>query len=260
MRTVRGSDTILSEDEIGLNGWVEVLDLFLAQDRFDSFDDYLFDLKLAKRGQIIIEALEALGVTREQIAIQLTTSASASDSELITRAGAAFTELPMRVWISYAQQYAQNVYSNFFGLKYLSGKSEDDIDVLIDLLASRGPVVVTGSLGFSFYASEPKKLDEKYGLRHVYGWPVGSVKGKASQFFHCVTLVGALKKETKGYVYFLDPQDVSDPSHPELERVFKISYATFINCLRSVQSNEGLSGKVPLARVWNIPSLKVLGS
>lgn len=208
--------------------FIDGLEGFLAQDTHETFMDYLMDLKLKKRGLIMVDALLSMNLKLEKMAEKIIEVCKEPDkSKMLSSRD--FRDLNSSIWVHHLQRYCENLYCNLFLLKLLpsDGVSMKDFDSFMRLLSIHGPVVLAGYIGRRIYVDAPKKLEEKIGLRDVYGWPVGSKKAEIyDAIFHMVTVIGACpKKEGEGgYVYFLDPQDPSDPKDPTTEKVYKVSF------------------------------------
>lgn len=118
-------------------------------------------------------------------------------------------------------------------------KPDQTIDKLITELKNKGPLYVNGRLGIDSYVDKPTQLSDKLGGKTIYYWPKGSKRTfenlDSTEKFkiimnHSVVLLGANKD--KNLVYFVDPQDPSDPKQPELQKTYAISYQNLTqNCL-----------------------------
>lgn len=75
------------------------------------------------------------------------------------------------------------------------------IEVLIQELQEKGPLIALGKLGPKFYRNAPFKLKDKVGGEAVYGWKPGSaridLKGQCP-----VMVLGAKKTEDQELVYY----------------------------------------------------------
>jgi hypothetical protein len=95
---------------------------------------------------------------------------------------------------------------------------------LIAELQKRGPLVVGGCFGALHYAVPARNLGKQIGERAVYGWIKTDPKNKNHVTGHVILLVGAENTSTRELVYYIDPIDESDPSHPEKRRIYCMSY------------------------------------
>ncbi len=116
------------------------------------------------------------------------------------------------------------------------------ISELISSLESHGPHYMKGMHGKSFYIDEPKPMKEKIQGRTVFYWPKGSERKELGKS-HSIVVVGAKEGGTSGgLVYFIDPLDKSDPQHPELQKVYVISYDTLCKNLVNLRQEKWSSG------------------
>lgn len=98
------------------------------------------------------------------------------------------------------------------------------ISSLISALESCGPHYVKGLFGKAFYKSAPLAMKDKVQGRTAWYWPTGAERIEDNKS-HSVVIVGAREGGTSGgYVYFVDPLDGSDPSNPEQQRIYVMSY------------------------------------
>lgn len=111
---------------------------------------------------------------------------------------------------------------------------------LVSFLKEHGPFAASGYYGKARYFEAPIsfKIMPKLGDRDVLYWKVGAKKSDARNVGHCVTVVGC-STEGPGLVYFLDPQELSDPSDKTLEKVYLISFKNFIQNFERAFYNPG---------------------
>ncbi|MEI6243014.1 MAG: hypothetical protein WCP39_06390 [Chlamydiota bacterium] len=115
-----------------------------------------------------------------------------------------------------------------YGCKLSPWHPEKPIDVLIEQLQLHGPHFVEGRLGSSFYEENPFQLSQKIEGRPVFGWKPNAKRiNEDSLEFHVVVIVGAKVDNEKKFVYFIDPQDGSDPSNITTQKIYIISYERF---------------------------------
>ncbi|MEC7838649.1 MAG: hypothetical protein VX777_01265 [Chlamydiota bacterium] len=125
--------------------------------------------------------------------------------------------------------------TKLFNLTPFNWSPNDTIDDLIQELKEKGPAVFYGQLGAEFYKEAPFKLKSKktIGEHAVYGWRPGQQISNPSAG-HVVLAIGAEKIKDKGYVYYIDPNEESDPKYPQKKKVYISSYKGF--CEKSVTS------------------------
>ena len=139
-------------------------------------------------------------------------------------------------------EYLKSCSHNFFfeearkvyGCKEAKWNPENGIDELIQQIKENGPLLIRATMGRSCYVEEPKKLSETIEGRSIYGWPPNSPRREIA---HVVILVGA-RKDDKGNstVYYIDPNDPSEPYQPGTQKVYKGSYKRLIEGLSNVIS------------------------
>lgn len=211
---------------------IKGVESFLKQAEFNCLHTYLLELKLRKRGEIMAKALQEMGLSLEQVAKILAENTQEPERSKLLESKD-FTQLPIDLWDAPLQTYLENLYCNFFGLKPLTSSDYNlfkDIDGFINLMEQHGPFAFSGNLGTTSYLDPPKALKEKIVSRNVYGWPVNAKRRQQKFFIHCVTVIGACKLENgKGYIYFLDPADPSDPENMTAEKVYKMSFDKFMS-------------------------------
>jgi len=130
-----------------------------------------------------------------------------------------------------------DVSSQIYQCKESSWNPDQGVDGLIQQLKQKGPHMINASIGQSFYTTEPKKLSETIEGRSVYGWPPGAYHktSEKEKLSHSVVLVGA-KKDVggKSYIYFIDPNDPSEPEQPSTQKMYKVSYDRFAGAINNI--------------------------
>lgn len=98
-----------------------------------------------------------------------------------------------------------------------------EVDSLIKELTLNGPLVVEGRFGMRCYDDKPSKNKELLkGQRLTFGWRPGAKRNEIAG--HVVVIVGAKITKEEELVYFIDPNERSDPQNSSSQRYFKISY------------------------------------
>jgi hypothetical protein len=96
---------------------------------------------------------------------------------------------------------------------------------LVNELKMHGPMLILGDFGEAFYVTKATPLKAKIEGETIYYWEVGSKRVEEPPFAHSVVLIGAQKVEKTERVYFVNPDELSDPnSASETRRIFAISY------------------------------------
>lgn len=118
------------------------------------------------------------------------------------------------------------------GLQQSKWDPRQSFNEFLSHMSKEGPFVVEGFFGSQFYNSPPVGTREAVENRRIFGWPKGSrlshqdYKGSSA---HVILLVGAQKLPSKNVVYFIDPNDISDPEHPEKQKIYAMTYETLTN-------------------------------
>ena len=100
------------------------------------------------------------------------------------------------------------------------------IDTLINDLKNHGPMVCGGYIGANCYNSSPLSLSKKIGGRSIWGWKKGAFNQDGSEL-HTLVVVGAEKTENQENIYFIEPNDPSNPTNIEAQKIYKMSYTRF---------------------------------
>ncbi|MGL5626211.1 MAG: hypothetical protein ACRDDW_01670 [Candidatus Rhabdochlamydia sp.] len=115
-----------------------------------------------------------------------------------------------------------------YGLKKSPWKPSDNIESLIKELDKNGPLAMGGVFGRSTYLDAPFCLKQRIENRDVYAWKPGAKRVKTASAHMCL-IVGAKKVLDKEYIYFIDPQDSSDPDNESSQKLYLSSYKNFIS-------------------------------
>ena len=121
--------------------------------------------------------------------------------------------------------FARHEASKMYNLKLSSWHPSQPIEQLITEIQNRGPLIVGGCFGTSHYAVPPRKLKIEVADRPVYGWLKTDPKNNNHVTVHTIVLVGAQKTDKQELVFYIDPEEDSDPSSPKSQKVFCISYS-----------------------------------
>lgn len=102
----------------------------------------------------------------------------------------------------------------------------DPIDRMISELKEKGPLVVGGQFSTIFYSQAPfhyKTICD----REIYAWKPKTRYPCITKGIHSVVVVGAEKNPKGQYIYYIDPNDESDPKNPSSQKIYLVSYRTF---------------------------------
>jgi hypothetical protein len=142
------------------------------------------------------------------------------------------------------------VCSNVFGFQKSSWTPDRGIDKIQECLELEGPLVVSGRFGESLYRNPPTATDQMEG-RPIYTWKAAdrfSPEEQAAHALHVVVLIKVDKGGLKGgFVYFVDPNDGSDPNNPLMQKIYKISYENFISHISDVSGSLYVNQKSSLS-------------
>lgn len=115
-----------------------------------------------------------------------------------------------------------------YGLKHVLLTSYVTKEGLLEALRTKGPFVIAGRLGLPCYSALPMPFGSRMGGCEIHGWTTEPLPNL--NYIHAIVVIGAeIDQGGQGFVYFNDPNDASDPNNPNLQRIFKISFETFIN-------------------------------
>ncbi len=110
-----------------------------------------------------------------------------------------------------------------FRCKESSWNPSQGPEALIEQLRVYGPHVIGGLIGKRHYEDAPSVQPNLVQGRQIHYWKVGA-KISPSTIGHIVVVVGAQIKNGKGFVYFLDPEDGSNPRDLKSQKVYVMSY------------------------------------
>ena len=152
--------------------------------------------------------------------------------------------------LAYVQVEVHRTIARDYGLKEVLYKDVMTVVKLIATLRDRGPIVISGKFGLSFYLGhKPIQFAEKLGEYDLYGWKKGTPTASENGFTHTIVLIGAQVKEGKSFVYWVDPDESNDPSIPGGQKRYVSSFQSTISRIDSVVGQ-------PLA--YMSPSIKPL--
>lgn len=199
-----------------------VLPPFLAQDKWHNLYDYLRYLKLGKRGEIAENFLSKIQINPEVMYENFLKNTSGMCKNALINVK--WLDLPLMKKSALLDIFTMRASAEHYGLKISSWHPKQPIESLMEQLQARGPHVVSGAFGRGFYGVPPRKLNKKIEGRDVFGWIKTDPKLQAVSSGHTMVLVGAEIRSNQGVVYYVDPDDGSDPKSPEKQRIFTMSY------------------------------------
>jgi len=125
--------------------------------------------------------------------------------------------------------FVRKVSAEKYGLQVASWNPTKKIEELTYELEQHGPLYIGGAFGKHVYIDEPFKMKNKIGGRDIYSWKPGASRNAVVFSAHAVLLIGAKKAQDKSYVFFIDPEDRSDPKDIESQKIYTISYQNLIS-------------------------------
>ncbi len=199
-----------------------ILPAFFRQKEHQTLYEYLVYLKRSKRGEINEAFFAALHMD-PHVLFEAMKRADPKPYQVLAE-GKNWAEAPVTFKNLFSDNLIRILSATRYGLQTSSWHPHQPIEKLIDELKRCGPLVVAGCFGTSHYLYPPRKLGKQVEGREVYGWMKNDLKKPAAISGHMVLLVGAEKEKTRGYVYYIDVNDDSDPQHPEKQRIYMMSY------------------------------------
>lgn len=112
-------------------------------------------------------------------------------------------------------------------------KPSDDIYKMITTLKAQGALVVMGILGKPYESSPNPNVQSLHHYNIISHKPFVTTAPSSS---HCVVVIGASVKDSKEYVYIIDPNDESDPNQPRV--VYEMTYQDFCKSLYNLYGNK----------------------
>ncbi len=128
------------------------------------------------------------------------------------------------------------------------------IEVLIEELQGKGPLIALGKFGPTFYVDIPFKLKDKVCEKDIFGWKPGAERTNFSGQ-NSLLILGAKKNVEREYVYFTLSQDITPnkntyirqhkPSNTDT-KIYVVSHKTFRDFLFDLYSPVPTSTSEPL--------------
>ncbi len=188
--------------------FIDTLEAFLRQDVCDNFMNYLHQERYKARSNVNQPLFDYCQLSQEDI-----------------------QRASLKPWddLNVNEKYVRESIAAFACLRSIFSCENSSWDpsqgpqALIDQLKTYGPHLVCGLIGKSFYKEAPSQQPNLVQGRQIHFWKVGS-KINESSVGHVIVIVGAQIQNGKGYVYFLDPEDGSDPKDLKSQKVYVMSY------------------------------------
>lgn len=232
-----------SEDD--RESFKEIIDEFIKSNSF-SMLDFLNARKSATEMAAAIEFLQLLGLDPEQEILKYHNNITEEYSKMNIRAPnhkkmSSPKELNEHLTLAGKKGIYMKVVelhmTQIFNLKESPWKPINGIELLYNLIKNSGkPMIIGGYFGVIFYSdiNKAKKTIGPIEHYHVFGFAKGTHLGISKIYeydinAHAIAVIGIEmtpeSNTTKGYVYFLDPNDESIANKPRV--VYKLSYEQF---------------------------------
>lgn len=185
---------------------------FSKQTTIQNLGEYLSTLSARKKYEINKDFLEEFEITPER----------AYDEDFW---GEAWEDLNIEKKSNFLDKFVLTYTADLFKFTISRWTPFNKIDVLISEIRRNGPLAVGGHIGSSYYPpGSMQAMARKINERTIYYFRKGTMQEVEGLAGHQVLIVGAERKGSKGYVFFIDPNYPSDPADPSSEKIFCISY------------------------------------
>lgn len=237
---------------------------FISQTECKNLYQFYTHLVLEPLKMVHLKFFDSMGVDPEQIyladirlqlATKLTEDLENKPPDLLREAIDDHVALHYPSWHDYLKArpsvlnaYAMKVMADANGFKISSWTPYQRIDGLIRSLAEEKLLIVGGKLAKKHFPASPvvKQIIEG---RFIYGWeneyavrPSKFLSTKKTSTSHCVVIIGA-SLEGGGLVYLANPNDGSDPQNPEQQKIYCLSYASFIARISDLRNSPHFTRK-----------------
>lgn len=139
-----------------------------------------------------------------------------------------FSQRSIRVGDTFLSEVAKQ-----YGLAYSHWLPGAGVLGLIKELKTVGPLAIYGRFGGVYYQNPPLLSAEDMKGRDVFFWNADATRVE-SACLHVVLLVGASQREEGNFVYFIDPNDSSDPEDIRSQPLYRISFEFFCATIQPV--------------------------
>lgn len=173
-------------------------------------------------------------------------SAYPNDEEAQIKAFLRCMEDVSEIFVVIARAQILKMYREVFNLRVSSFQNleeltdEETIKSLISALKKDGPMYVQGFFGKSYYSTQAKKVNDPLFsdpllktsslFKSCFGWTQPRTE-QEEEYAHAVVICGAASfhdgLKVHHRVYFIDPNDASDPTQETHRKVYTMSIKTF---------------------------------
>jgi hypothetical protein len=205
---------------------------FADQTECETFEDYLGMDYYGKRLDAYLKFLNSNNVNPHL---------KFDDEKLIFNGNSEFKRwelLTLKEKCCITHSYVNELIADMYGFIKTHWDPSSSITFLIEQLKQMGPLIVVGSFGKKHYLNPPQEstqqIDDRIQncVRKVFFWPKNSPVNGGTEI-GAVIIIGA-KVETRDnktveLVYFIDPEEDSDPNHIEYQKIYMMSYQNLQN-------------------------------
>ena len=151
------------------------------------------------------------------------------DSEIEESCGIKFDNMSPIMKYKSLNTFTVSVCARSYNFTPSSWTPEDPVDILATEIQTHGPHVVGGYFGRGYYLNPPQKLEIQINGRDVYAWTSTDRKKTEDEDRHMILLVGVEETPKSKTVFFIDPNDESDPEHSEKQCLYAMDYELLIS-------------------------------
>lgn len=150
--------------------------------------------------------------------------------------------------VTFLSIVVRDAIANAYNLKHSAWKPDQGIKGLLDALRTEGSLSIAGRFGNYFYTKPASRLEEKsIEAYDVYGWRPGEfdqecLKNSNLTMSHVITIIGAEIRQGKGFVYYVDPMDASEPGNKR--RIYKISFERLLTNINNLNNASGTDPRI----------------
>lgn len=212
--------------------YIDLCKRFIAQQKYNSMATFLQCEETKLKDSITRDCLIGLGVDpRVRFAKVI--------SEVTGMNAAGLTLEKLCAFSGGFDNVLRSVAAEKYGLKTSDWTPDMSIEVLIQEMKLHGPLYVSGALGACVYVAPPRVLRSVAG-RTIHFWPKGSARNNLTAG-HAVVLVGAEKTSGGPLIYYVDPNDPSDPKDKSLQKIYAISYKNLVDSVVNLMGGASCS-------------------
>ena len=195
-----------------INNLNQIIDIFLNQNIYDNLYEYLKNFEYNGIDEIHNEFLKKNNVTVEELNFSLSVSDPFNYQYLYNNKKSTL------LWHS-----ATMCMIKFYNLEISSWNPEQTFEDLKKEIEINGPLAISGLFGSLAYDVPASKYGKKIVDRDIYYWNKTDPKS-SKRIGHMILLVGTFNEENNEFVFYIDPNDISDPLNPEKQKIYMMTY------------------------------------